>query len=158
MLGNWEDVREAAQDMFVKAFQAIEAFDISKPFSTWIYWILINTCVDYRRRRAVVTEAIGITPFSAFNSARYTLDQGVEAFENRNILSHALRKLSDKHRVVITLRDLQGLSSREVSQVLKCSEATVRVHLFNARRQLKKALRPLISEQEQTTDVRGCPL
>ena len=62
------------------------------------------------------------------------------------------------NRVVITLRDLQGLSSREVSQVLKCSEATVRVHLFNARRQLKKALRPLISEQEQTTDVRGCPL
>ena len=85
MLGNWEDAREAAQDMFVKAFQAIEAFDISKSFSTWIYRILINTCIDYRRRRAVVTEAIGITPFSTFTSDRYTLDQGVEVFENRDI-------------------------------------------------------------------------
>ena len=82
MLGNWEDAREAAQDMFVKAFQAIEAFDISKSFSTWIYRILINTCIDYRRRRAVVTAAFGITPFSTFNSDRYTLDQGIEAFEN----------------------------------------------------------------------------
>ena len=53
---------QAAQDMFVKAFQAIEAFDISKSFSTWIYRILINTCIDYRRRRAEVTRSYRYYP------------------------------------------------------------------------------------------------
>lgn len=148
MLGNWEDAREAAQDMFVKAFQAIGNFDPSKSFATWIYRILINTCIDYRRRREISAEAIGITPFSMLSSDIRTVDPAAENFENRDILARALSKLSDKHRAVITLRDLQGLSSREVGRILKCSEATVRVHLFNARRQLKKVLRPLMHEME----------
>jgi DNA-directed RNA polymerase specialized sigma24 family protein len=56
---------QAAQDMFVKTFQSTQAFDVSKSFLTWIFRILINTCIDYRRRREVVTEAIDITPLSS---------------------------------------------------------------------------------------------
>jgi RNA polymerase sigma-70 factor (ECF subfamily) len=144
MLGDWEDAREAAQDAFVKVYQALHTFDVSKKFSTWMYRILINTCIDYRRRREVVTETLGITPLSLFARDDHTPDQDVEASEHRVILARALNRLSPKHRAVITLRDLQGLSSREVSDIMECSEATVRVHLFNARRQLKKALRPFL--------------
>lgn len=144
MLGDWEDAREAAQDVFVKVYQAIHAFDLSRSFSTWLYRILINTCIDYRRRRDALSEAVGITPLSAFYQPQRTPDQEVEESEHRALLMRALEKLSPKHRAVITLRDLQGFSSREVSDIMDCSEATVRVHLFHARHQLKKVLRLIL--------------
>ena len=145
MLGDWEDARDAAQDAFIKAYQAINSFDVSRcKFSTWLYRILINTCIDYHRRRDAVTEAIGITPFSGFYQEPPAPDHDIEASEHRAILKQALDRLSDRHRAVVTLRDLQGLSCREIGEIMACSEATVRVHLFHARRKLKKILRPLI--------------
>lgn len=145
MLGDWEDAKEAAQDAFVKVYQALDSFDLSRTFSTWLYRILINTCIDYRRRRSVLSEAVGITPFGPFTHEQRTPDAELEAHEHRALLSNALERLSPTHRAVITLRDLHGLSCREVSDIMECSEATVRVHLFNARRKLKKLLLPLMN-------------
>lgn len=143
MLGNWEDAREAAQDSFVKAYQAVGDFDASKTFSTWLYRILINTCIDYRRRRNSVRDAIGIAPFQLGYLEPKTPEEDALESDDCRIVRNAMETLSPRHRAVVTLRDLEGLSSREVSQIMDCSEATVRVHLFNARRKLRKALRPM---------------
>lgn len=144
MLGDWEDAKEAAQDAFVKVYQALDSFDVARSFSTWLYRILVNTCIDYRRRRSALSDAVGIMPLSLLGQAQPAPDAEVEANEHRALVSKALAHLSPKHRTVITLRDLQGLSSREVSDILDCSEATVRVHLFHARRKLKKLLTPFM--------------
>lgn len=149
MLGDWEDAKEAAQDTFVKVYLSLESFDPSRTFSTWLYRILINTCIDYRRRRSALAETVGITPFRPISEDQSAPDVEFEANEHRALLSKALARLSPKHRAVITLRDLQGLSSREVSDIMDCSEATVRVHLFNARRKLKTLLIPLMNDSDR---------
>ncbi len=144
MLGDWEDAREAAQDAFVKAYQALDDFDSRKRFSTWLHRILTNTCIDYRRRRSILPAAGGIAPFDLGQKEALNPEENLVANERRRILADAMATLSPRYRAVISLRDLQGLSSREVGEVLGCSEATVRVHLFHARRKLKKALRPVL--------------
>ena len=144
MLGDWEDAREAAQDTFVKVFQSVNGFDLSRKISTWLYRILVNTCIDYRRRQNVATESIGITPLGLFEQADHAPDRDLELSEYRELLDRALQQLSPRHRAVITFRDIQELSCHEISEIMQCSEATVRVHLFHARRALKKTLSPFL--------------
>jgi RNA polymerase sigma-70 factor (ECF subfamily) len=89
-------------------------------------------------------EALGISPVGQFFSREPEPGQALEESEHRAIIHRAMGRLNPRQRAVITLRDMDGLSCREIATIMECSEATVRVHLFHARRQLKKNLRPYL--------------
>ncbi len=140
LLGNAHDAEDAAQDTFVKAFQNLPKFQPQASLYTWLYRIAVNTCLDYRRK-----------PFfdSLFRRTRegeelqYDLPTGepsperlAESRQMEQALWKSLAKLSQKLRMVIVLKELEGLSYEEISDVLDISLGTVKSRISRAREEL----------------------
>lgn len=145
MTSNKEDAFDLTQDVFIKAYRGIKNFNQKSSFFSWIYRIAINTALSHikktKLRRFFSLENIddsvdykfsldGIVDTS--NTDRSTFLKELQ--ENLNI---ALQKLSNKHRAVVVLCEIEGLSSSEAAIILKCSEGTVRSRLHYAKEQLK---------------------
>lgn len=150
LLGNWEDSRDAAQEAFVKAYQALKTFKAESLFSTWFYRILVNHCRDFQRRKKV----------------RSHLSQDVNAFadedepslENRipsvspGPLSRALdreleariredlKTLPERQRTVFSLRYFDGMTLHEIAETLMITEGAVKANLWQAGEKMKSRL------------------
>ena len=135
MLGNREDARDAAQEVFLRVYKYLGSFRSDQDFAAWLYRIAINVCRDLARKRS---------KFAALKAApeRYGLDEiaGSENIESavvrsqeRSILARALDTLSRKERAALVLRDLEGLTTAEVAQVLGSTQTTVRSQISSAR-------------------------
>lgn len=142
LLGNEADAFDASQEAFLKAYQSIKNFRGDSSFSTWIYRIVTNVCLDELRRR-------GRRRFISIDGGdedipREIADEaaGPEEIALKNAdraeLLRALSTLGAKHRAVLVLRDIKGLTYEEISGVLKCSVGTVKSRLFRARAALAK--------------------
>jgi RNA polymerase sigma-70 factor (ECF subfamily) len=152
MLRNREDALDIVQETFTKAYQSLDRFKGDAAFYTWVYRIAYNLCVDQQRRAAkqpqlsldadesgqapVGTIPDGPRPDQPFDRAR-------DAEIGRRV-QQAIRELTPDHRAVILLRELEGLSYEEISQVLECPKGTVMSRLHYARRQLQARLRGLV--------------
>ncbi|MDR2603699.1 MAG: sigma-70 family RNA polymerase sigma factor [Puniceicoccales bacterium] len=148
MTSNRDDAFDITQEVFIKAFRGIKGFNGKSAFFTWLYRIAINTSITQinknRLRRFFSLEIL-----DAENIQRacpeYFVDMDnaskplflKELQENLNI---ALQKLSNKHRSVVVLCEIEGLSSAQAAFILKCSEGTVRSRLHYAKEQLKSYL------------------
>jgi RNA polymerase sigma-70 factor (ECF subfamily) len=142
MLGNLEDARDALQDAFVKAYEALHRFDLRRPFGPWFFQILRNHCRDMLRSRQarfkleVLDENLEHRPEDA--------DKGPERARQRSaareILWRALEKVGYEHREILVLKELQGFRYNEIAEILDIPEGTVASRLFHARRALKEAL------------------
>lgn len=145
MTSNKEDAFDLTQDVFIKAYRGVKNFNQKSSFFSWIYRIAINASLSHikrtRLRRFFSLENIdesgdyqftfdGMTDSNDANRSTFLK----ELQENLNI---ALQKLSNKHRAVVVLCEVEGLSSSEVASILKCSEGTVRSRLHYAKEQLK---------------------
>ncbi len=145
MTSNKEDAFDLTQDVFIKAYRGIKNFNQKSSFFSWIYRIAINASLSHikrtKLRRFFSLENIdesgdyqftfdGMTDSNDANRSTFLK----ELQENLNI---ALQKLSNKHRAVVVLCEIEGLSSSEVASILKCSEGTVRSRLHYAKEQLK---------------------
>lgn len=145
MTSNKEDAFDLTQDVFIKAYRGIKNFNQKSSFFSWIYRIAINASLSHikrtRLRRFFSLENMdesgdyqftfdGMTDSNDANRSTFLK----ELQENLNI---ALQKLSNKHRAVVVLCEIEGLSSSEVASILKCSEGTVRSRLHYAKEQLK---------------------
>jgi len=137
MLGNPADAEEAAQEVFLRVFKYLHRFDRTKPFEPWLYRLTINVCNDIASRRPRAGEEIPSEEHEPAAEAFDPLDS-LHADEQRRLVQTALRSLPEKQRAAVVLRDLQGLSTAEVADSLKISEATVRSHLSAARLRLKR--------------------
>ncbi|MGI6669596.1 MAG: RNA polymerase sigma factor [Acetivibrionales bacterium] len=148
IIGNYDDAADLAQEALIRIFKSIGGFKEQSSFSTWIYRITTNVCLDEIRRRK--------------NKKEYSLDEEVqvddghlkrqvvnedpgpdEVFEReelRSLVKNAIDKLPEEQRIVITLRDIQGLSYGEIAQVLDCPDGTVKSRISRARQALKKVL------------------
>jgi RNA polymerase sigma-70 factor (ECF subfamily) len=137
MLGNPADAEEAAQEVFLRVYKYLHRFDRTKPFEPWLYRLTINVCNDIASRRPRPGEEI---PSEEHEPAAESLDplDSLHADEQRRLVQAALSSLPEKQRAAVVLRDLQGLSTSEVADSLKISEATVRSHLSAARLRLKR--------------------
>ena len=150
MISNKEDALDLTQDSFIKAFQSINKFHGRSAFYTWLYRIAVNTALSFIRKNR----------FRRFFSFEKMQEDGVESvceregifaknIEDRGIflkelqekLNIALQKLSNRHRIVVVLREIEGLEHAEIAAILKCSEGTVRSRLHYAKEQLKGYLR-----------------
>jgi RNA polymerase sigma-70 factor (ECF subfamily) len=152
MLRNEQDAFDLSQDTFVKAWQAIGSFQRNCAFYTWLYRIATNLCIDFvrkRQRRPTVAFEEAIDPEADVNVEIPASKQGsppdeARRRELREQIDAALMELSPEHRVIIQLRELDGLEYAEIARVVGCNIGTVMSRLFYARKNLQKLLKEVI--------------
>jgi len=140
---------DLAQEVFIKAYFSLPKFKAESAFGTWLYRIAVNQAKDFLRKnkgrqREVSLEDVGEQPLIAEN--RNPEETRVEE-GRRRIIQEALAHLPEKHRVVLTLRDIEGLSYEEISGILKLSPGTVDSRLHRARRKLRDKLAGRLGRQ-----------
>ena len=131
MLGNYEDARDAAQNTFVKAYEKLGTYDAERRFFSWIYRILMNECLNLRRRPA--TEQLVDTETAVSQSSGADT---VEAAERKRDVRQAILSLSPAYREVIVLRHFAALSYEQMSEAIGVPTKTVKSRLHTARQQL----------------------
>ena len=140
LLANDQDAQDAVQEVFLRVHRHLGRFNESANFGNWLYRITVNVCRDLHRKRgarAVPLEHLSITAREPAVPEPDPLGQTLRAEELR-FLTAALRRLPDKERAALVLRDLEGLSTKDVASVLRSSETTVRSQISSARGKLKK--------------------
>lgn len=148
MTSNKEDTEDLLQEVFIKAFQSLPKFKGKSSFYTWIYRVAINRTINFVKRRKrkqamsldQVDGGIERDPAYVELSSRNSPVRDVRIGELQEKLNIALQTLSDKHRTVVVLHDIQGVPHQEIAKMLKCSEGTVRSRLFYARQHLQTEL------------------
>ena len=154
MTFNHDDAADLTQDAFVKAFRSLSKFKEKASFFTWIYRIGVNLTLSYLKKKKsrkffsfdqYVSDGVSIKDSEKFscsdsNSVRSTLIN-----ELHEKLNEALSQLSDKHRTIVVLFEIDGLSHKEIASIMKCTEGTVRSRLHYAKLQLQSLLSDYIS-------------
>ena len=141
MLGNTEDARDAAQEVFLRVYKHLPKYDARQEFAGWLYRIVINVCHDVARKRGTrhssleAEQEAGTLPvlLSHDNS-----EQAAMQAEEHAIVMRALSTLSEKERAAIVLRDLEGIATEEVARILGSSATTVRSQISTARTKIKQ--------------------
>ena len=150
LLGDSDRACDATQDAFVRAYSGLREFRLDASFTTWLYRIATNVSLDELRRRQRGPEEQSLTP-AEDEEERPPVDppnggpgplRQVEAAERQELVHAALQQLSEDHRTVIVLFDLQGLSYEEAGAVLGVPLVTVKSRLNRARLSLKAQLAP----------------
>lgn len=148
MTGNKEDTEDLVQDVFVKAFHSLAKFKGDSSFYTWLYRIGVNHTLNFLKKRKKypqlsldnVDEGIERNPAYLELSARESPVRDASLGELQQKLNKALLTLSEKHRAVVVMHDIQGIPHEEIARMLKCSHGTIRSRLFYARQQLQREL------------------
>ena len=148
MTSNHEDANDLAQDSFIKAFQALKSFKGGSSFYTWLYRIAVNKTINFlKQRKNRVHMSLNDLDFNTENNPDLVAlisdktprrDAGLKELQEK--LNAALLKLSEPHRLVVVLHDVQGQSHEEIAQIMDCNIGTVRSRLFYARQQLQSLL------------------
>ena len=152
MTSNHEDATDLTQETFVKAYQALGSFKGDSSFYTWVYRIAVNKTLNYLKQRKQRTfMSLNDLDVQVENDPELVAlvhdktprrDAGLNEIQQR--LNAALLKLSDTHRMVVTLHDIQGLPHEEIARIMGSNVGTVRSRLFYARQQLQAWLADLI--------------
>jgi RNA polymerase sigma-70 factor (ECF subfamily) len=145
MTANHEDANDLAQESFIKAFQALKSFKGDSSFYTWLYRIAVNKTINFlKRRKNRIHLSLNDLDLNAEHDpdlvaliSDKTPRREADLRELQEKLNAALLKLSEPHRLVVVLHDVQGLSHDEIAKVMDCSIGTVRSRLFYARQQLQ---------------------
>jgi RNA polymerase sigma factor (sigma-70 family) len=148
MTSNHEDAHDLAQESFIKSYQAIKSFKGDSSFFTWVYRIAVNKTINFLKQRKNRNHmSLNDLDFNAEHDpdlmaliSEKTPRREVNLVELQQKLNGAMLKLSDIHRLVVTLHDVQGLSHEEISKIMDCNTGTVRSRLFYARQQLQAYL------------------
>ncbi len=148
ILGNDSDARDVSQDAFIRLYESAGKFDGRSRFSTWFYRIVVNLCIDHKRRNKWWRKMV---PFSNDDDPDSqpidppSSEPGPEALAIRGDagrrLRVALEGLSATPRAAVLLQTEEDLTSREIAEILKCSESTARVHIHRALTHLKKTMK-----------------
>lgn len=153
MTSNREDTADLLQDIFSKAYRSVRRFMGKSSFYTWIYSIAVNMTLNFLKKRGrygkvslddVDTGIQNDPEFIRITTSGTSTLREVNIHELQKRLNEAMMKLSEDHRTVVTLYDIQGLQHSEISRILGVSEGTVRSRLFYAHRQLQNFLEDFI--------------
>lgn len=153
VLRNPDDALDVVQDAFVKAHKYLDKFEGNSSFYTWLYRIVMNLAIDHLRKHRRVKPVeldearldedapdLGLLPrILGGNPGRALMDK-----EIRKRIDAALDELSDNHRAVLVMRELEGLSYEEMARTMNCSKGTIMSRLFHARRNMQKRLLDLL--------------
>ena len=145
MTSNHEDANDLAQEAFIKAYSALKSFKGGSSFYTWLYRIAVNKTINFlKQRKNKYHLSLNDIDFNAehdpdlmalISDKTPTRDVGLSELQKK--LNEALLRLSEPHRMVVILHDVQGQSHDEIAEIMGCNIGTVRSRLFYARQQLQ---------------------
>ena len=141
-LGDADNVDDISQDVFINVFHKINDFRFESKFTTWLYRITVNKCRDYLRKKRVRSIFVPIKDT--------TIEPSVKGHSDNPDLPGLVRKgierLPEKLKVPLILRDIEGLSYKEIADQLECEVGTVKSRIFRARESLRFILEPYQNE------------
>jgi RNA polymerase sigma-70 factor, ECF subfamily len=140
MLGNARDAEDAAQDVFIKAYQRLNDFKPEASLYTWLYRIGVNTCLDYKRKSFLRILNHSEPKMNAL-PGKSTPEEDYQSKETAIAINRALAGLPEKLRITIVLREIEHLSYEEIAVILNTSIGTVKSRISRARELLKEALK-----------------
>ena len=148
MVRDREQVEDLTQEAFIKAFGSLKSFNEEYAFSTWLYKIATNNCIDYIRKKKLQMFSID-KPIESKDSDftfelpddSYEADKELISDQRAVMLNQAIDQLPEKYRLVIRLRHVEERSYEEIAKMLKLPIGTVKAHIFRARELLYKQLR-----------------
>lgn len=145
LLGHPQNAEDAAQETFLKAYRNLKRFTPEASFYTWLYRIAVNTCLDFRKRpffeslfkrSAEGEESMAVEPVDERSPERL-----YESRQTGHIVQRSLQAMSPKLRVVLVLKEMEGLSYQEIAELLKISLGTVKSRMARARGALQTLLK-----------------
>jgi RNA polymerase sigma-70 factor (ECF subfamily) len=137
-----DEAQDLTQESFIRAYHAIETFRGAARFYTWIYRITVNLCMDHFRKQRTEQTLVGAE--QPMDSDPPTPDSVAHQHEMSQAVHRAIRALPPDQRTVIILRELEGLSYKEIARVTDSSMGTVMSRLFYARKRLRELLKPYV--------------
>ena len=148
MTGNPDDAAELCQEAFLNAWKGLGKFQGESSFSTWLYRLTSNVCIDFLRRekrRSTLSMTVSLDDEEEARQVelpdeRYSPEGELERAETRRAVAAGLEKLTPEHRQVLVMRELSGLSYAEIGAVLGLEEGTVKSRIARARNALRKVL------------------
>jgi RNA polymerase sigma-70 factor, ECF subfamily len=143
VVGDGEDARDVAQLVFLRVWEQLSRYDEKYSFNTWLYRIATNLSIDFLRSSRSRERAHGATlhlvrlkeEMTGFETTR-----SAEDAELARLFETVAGRLTGKQKAVFVLKEMEDRDTREIAEILKCGESTVRNHLFNARRVLKREI------------------
>lgn len=134
LLGRLEDAQDAAQEVFMRLFRHLKRLQSEEAVGRWLYRVTINVCNDAWQKRRPTSD---VADFDLASSAPNPETMAGQT-ERQRVVARGLATLAQKERAALVLRTVEGLSIREVAEILGSSEVTVRTQIFSARMKLKK--------------------
>jgi len=153
MTSNREDAADLTQDAFIKAFQSINRFQAQSSFFTWLYRIAVNSTLTHLRKAKLrtffsfekITDEDKTAELVNQMTDKKGADRDLYIRELQEKLNEAMMKLSIKHRTVVTLFEIEGVSHEEIAEIMNCSVGTVRSRLHYAKQLLQAELQRYIN-------------
>ncbi len=158
MLKDPADSQDVSQEVFIKVYRYLDKFNFESSFYTWLYRITVNKCIDYIRKQKrkkevdyddgilredevegdddILPSRLGVHPDKVYGRK-----------ELRAKMLEALKTLSEKHRTILVLREVEGLSYQEMAEVLDISKGTVMSRLYHARRYFQEAVEEYVGDE-----------
>ncbi len=148
-----DECADLTQEVFIKVFLNLKKYEPTYAFKTWLYRITANCCIDFlrkkKRRRLEVSLTMDFpSDFAEVGSEReipdrkFCPERHLNSKQSNEILGEAIGKLSDRLRDTFILKEMAGLSNREIAEILDCPHNTVKTRMKNAREKLKVLLGP----------------
>ena len=154
--GNEDDAADMAQEAFLRAWRSLKAFQFESSFSTWLFRLTHNVCIDHlRAKQRKPSVSLTMQDDESLESVQLDLpdpgpdpEQALLLSEDRSLLVQALMELPTDHREILTMRAINDMSYQQIAQVLHLQEGTVKSRLSRARAQLRKKLQALGNNSE----------
>lgn len=155
IFGNEHDANDMAQEVFIKVYKSLHKFNFKSTFSTWIYRITVNTCIDEYRKKSKNSKVEYMDETIKQQDSiiqKQFIDKGLtpeeEIIKNENIkfVRESIDELKEDYRIIIILRDIKGYSYENIADILDISIGTVKSRISRARSKLKKIIK---ENQEQ---------
>ncbi len=150
-LANSTQAEDAAQEVFIKAYQALGQFRGTASFSTWLYRIAVNHCTDLlrkaARRKTESWEAL-LEKEGEKIEALFSASPNVESSERTELITKLLSNLSETSRTILVLREIQGLNYQELAETLGCTVDAVKGRLKRARQEIETKLRHFLKVKD----------
>jgi len=143
IVGDREDARDVAQMVFLRVWEQLARYDEKYSFNTWLYRIATNLAIDFLRSSKSREKAHGATLHLVRAREEATGAETTRAAEEEGLsrlFERASARLTGKQKAAFVLREMEDRDTKEIADILRCGESTVRNHLFNARRVLRREI------------------
>lgn len=150
---NQDDADDIYQEVFLRVHKGLKNFQARSKFSTWLYRITVNVCIEFKRKESVRRhESLSKSGGDDENTNSYEtiIDSGLRTDKNildtemNNLIQTEVDKLPQQLKMAFTLKYYQGLKIKEISSMMNCTEGTIKSYLFTSSRKLREKLKPIL--------------